>query len=702
MMWKFFKEGTASSEFLRSLLKGYANIFFLREPIYGGAILLLTLVQPNIGMAGLVAALSVLIFCQLTTGQTQSLQNDLYLCNVVLFGCFMGYQFKLDGAGVTLIVIGSLATLATVFLLSAFLSPHKIPVLSLPFSIVGCLTILAVPRYLNLFKMVNYWPNGPALIGLEQDNIINIFFNSFASTMAIPNAWVGIAAVAIVLIRSRIAVIVGVFSFLVSQVIEGCLTSPAVIALHNTYGYNDVMTGIALGCVFLFPSIRAVLAIVFGVCLCAIMGDALDAWLRIYQVPVLTLPFSLSVELTLLLLSWMGYRGFVQNWEGTAEKAVEKHILHVERFHGDRVQLGNPVSGSWQISQGKNGTITHKPPWQFALDFVGTDSNGSSHRGDGLILEDYYAYQRPVYSPVNGYVIDVFHTLADNPAGVVDHAHPWGNFIVLKTLDGFYVEISHLQKGSVRVNIGAYVGEGTLIACVGNSGNSPEPHLHLQVQLVPYVGAASIPFAFVAYMKNKQIYYGTCPSEGDPIEMWLPNPQLEQALSFVLSRELKYQEHRLVTEMEPYTGALCLHDEKGNKLYFSKNRSFFCFYDYVGQRNSFLRELYAAMPRVPFSGGSRVGWEDVLPHSLAYSHKVTWLINSLSVFSTRLFIRKGKFVFYDEFRIVGESYLDGQKVHTEVLLDPRSGIVHFRVGSKMWELETASLNEEASLVGSKA
>ena len=41
------------------------------------------------------------------------------------------------------------------------------------------------------------------------------------------------------------------------------------------------------------------------------------------------------------------------------------------------------------------------------------------------------------------------------------------------------VELAHLQKGSIRVTIGARLSIGQPVALVGNSGNTTEPHLHI-------------------------------------------------------------------------------------------------------------------------------------------------------------------------------------------------------------------------------
>jgi murein DD-endopeptidase MepM/ murein hydrolase activator NlpD len=42
------------------------------------------------------------------------------------------------------------------------------------------------------------------------------------------------------------------------------------------------------------------------------------------------------------------------------------------------------------------------------------------------------------------------------------------------------VALAHLRAGSVRVATGQHVAEGQHLADCGNSGNSTQPHVHLQ------------------------------------------------------------------------------------------------------------------------------------------------------------------------------------------------------------------------------
>ncbi|HEU5032933.1 MAG TPA: M23 family metallopeptidase [Spirillospora sp.] len=72
-----------------------------------------------------------------------------------------------------------------------------------------------------------------------------------------------------------------------------------------------------------------------------------------------------------------------------------------------------------------------------------------------------------------------------------------GNSVVLDLGDGVYAVLAHLRRGSLRVRRGDRVLAGDVIAEIGNSGNTSEPHLHFHLMDRPRpLAAAGIPFAF--------------------------------------------------------------------------------------------------------------------------------------------------------------------------------------------------------------
>src|SRR5207253_5277058 len=54
---------------------------------------------------------------------------------------------------------------------------------------------------------------------------------------------------------------------------------------------------------------------------------------------------------------------------------------------------------------------------------------------------------------------------------------------------------AHVQPGSLRVKVGDRVKRGQVVALLGNSGNSTEPHVHFQIADGPtFLSSEGLPY----------------------------------------------------------------------------------------------------------------------------------------------------------------------------------------------------------------
>src|SRR5690606_18818201 len=100
-------------------------------------------------------------------------------------------------------------------------------------------------------------------------------------------------------------------------------------------------------------------------------------------------------------------------------------------------------------------------------------------------LTDYAGFGMPVLAPADGRIAEVFDGDPDMPPGTNGDR---SNVLVIDIGDGLYVVLGHLKENSVTVRVGDVVRQGQQLAAVGNTGNTNEPHLHLQVQSTPSGG----------------------------------------------------------------------------------------------------------------------------------------------------------------------------------------------------------------------
>ena len=102
----------------------------------------------------------------------------------------------------------------------------------------------------------------------------------------------------------------------------------------------------------------------------------------------------------------------------------------------------------------------------------------------GARLEDYGCWGVTVLAPSAGRVVRAHDGEPDETPGALSNnfEQPGGNHVVIELPTGTYLEVAHLQRGSVSVREGERVEEGQPVGRCGNSGNTSEPHIHVHHQ----------------------------------------------------------------------------------------------------------------------------------------------------------------------------------------------------------------------------
>ncbi len=121
-----------------------------------------------------------------------------------------------------------------------------------------------------------------------------------------------------------------------------------------------------------------------------------------------------------------------------------------------------------------------------AFDFVIRHPwNNKSYKTDGKTNEDYYAFGKPVYSPANGTIVKVIDGVNDNEIGKMNPKQLTGNTVIIRSQNGEYILLAHFKDNTIKVKENDKVKIGDLLGLCGTSGNSSEPHLHMQVMDKP-------------------------------------------------------------------------------------------------------------------------------------------------------------------------------------------------------------------------
>lgn len=134
------------------------------------------------------------------------------------------------------------------------------------------------------------------------------------------------------------------------------------------------------------------------------------------------------------------------------------------------------------------GGLTHEDNYHVnarsqknAIDFLIKDPDtGKTFMNEGKNNSDYYAFGKPILSPTNGTVVKVIDSIKDNTPGEMNRKALTGNTVIIKTQNEEYLLLAHFQEGTIAVKEGQVISAGDFLGKSGNSGNSSEPHLHIQ------------------------------------------------------------------------------------------------------------------------------------------------------------------------------------------------------------------------------
>ena len=131
----------------------------------------------------------------------------------------------------------------------------------------------------------------------------------------------------------------------------------------------------------------------------------------------------------------------------------------------DNYTLPYPKGDGYTVTQGFNGSKSHKKPINHAIDFDMPKGSTVCAGRDGVVVDSKDVYAKENESPGAG---------------------ESGNFVRILHSDRTYSFYCHLQKGGIPAkvaNIGAEVKTGDVIGKSGNTGSSSKAHLHFDVRV---------------------------------------------------------------------------------------------------------------------------------------------------------------------------------------------------------------------------
>lgn len=632
------------SFFINSILKSYSQIFFSQNFIFAIIILAVTFITPYLGAMGLLAVILTNLIGYFFNFNKTHIEEGVYGFNALLLGLALGFEYKFNIAFIIVFLSAIVFLLFITSLLQQVFYKYKLPFLTLPFLITYWIVYLGVGSFelIELQEQYIYVANYKAeeseffyynfvhiLDNVNIPLLLKSYLKTLSATFFQNSVLAGCLIAFALLLFSRIAFSLSLIGFVSAYYVFQLLGLDTSLLTDYLVGSNFIFFAIAIGCFFVLPNKWSYLSVLLLTPALCLLYIGFSKIFLVFQLKSFTLSF---VVLTILFLAFLN-SGYLYKYLQqviyqyySPEKTIYKHFSTTKRFKNSylaKFQL--PIWGLWKLSQGYNGKITHIGEWSYALDFVITDKFDKTYSNLATNLTDFYSFNKPVLAPLDGYIYDIVNYVEDNDIAKVNTVNNWGNTVIINHNNGLFSQLSHLKKDSIKVYIGEYVTKGTIIALCGNSGRSPEPHIHFQVQLSPIIGSKPLHYPIAYFVETddsgqQKLRTYEVPQENKLVSNVEISNVLKEAFSLVPQQKIlftniddKIDNFEWEIKTDQYNRGYIYCRKTNSYLWYVNDGTMFYCYDFEGSTKSLLFYFYLASYKILFSQNPKLNVEDELP-----------------------------------------------------------------------------------------
>jgi hypothetical protein len=204
--------------------------------------------------------------------------------------------------------------------------------------------------------------------------------------------------------------------------------------------------------------------------------------------------------------------------------------------------------------------------------------------------------------------------------------------------------VNHLKEGSIRVKEGDPVKEGDELGRCGNSGRSPYPHLHFQVQGTPYIGSATLEYPVSYHILHRkegfELRKFKYPGMGEQVSNMERNELMYRAFHFIPGKHYRWEVLRNGEKTEtlwevntdPYNNSYIKCRESGAMAYYFNDGNMLYFTHYSGNKRSLLYYFFQAAFQVQLGYYQDLSLHDNYPLNLVFRHPLLGLQDLVAPF----------------------------------------------------------------------
>ncbi|MFC3690237.1 urea transporter [Aquipuribacter hungaricus] len=285
------------------LLRGLGQVMLQNNPATGLVLAAGVLVgDPLLAVAGLVGLGSSTLAAHLLGAEHGLIRDGQFGFNGVLVGIALAANLRPDSLLVLYVIAAGASSTLVLLALGHLLGRYQVPVLTAPFVLVTWAGLLAADRLDHLD------PDGP---GVPAPSRAGTFEGSFAgsfeallrgiSQVVLQDSWAtGLLLLFGVLLSSRISALFAVVGSTVGAATALALGGQDPSVVHGVFGFNAVLSAIAVGGLFFVLTWCSALLAVLAAAGAAALTAGMAAVLAPSGEPALTAPFVLVTWLCVL------------------------------------------------------------------------------------------------------------------------------------------------------------------------------------------------------------------------------------------------------------------------------------------------------------------------------------------------------------------------------------------------------------------
>ncbi|MET8232024.1 urea transporter [Micromonospora sp. NPDC005298] len=308
--WDRLGDGNPLVGFVDACLRGPAQVLLQNNPLTG--VLVLVAVawgafengQPRVfggGVVGLVVGTATALALRVDEG---SLRKGLFGFSPFLTGIAVPTFLDQRPLMWLYLVLGAIGTTVVTLALNAIFKTWGLTAFTMPFVLTTWVLLLAAYQFDRFTVLTNLKPMFPGegqLTGGRFDwDLIPTFLRGVSQVFLIDSWVTGLILLVALLVNSRWSALFAVLGSVVATLLALWFGADATSLDKGLFGFNAVLTAIAVGAVLHRPGALVTLYTLFGIALTLFVQMALATVLTPLAIPVLTGPFNIATWLLLL------------------------------------------------------------------------------------------------------------------------------------------------------------------------------------------------------------------------------------------------------------------------------------------------------------------------------------------------------------------------------------------------------------------